>query len=579
MRTSGIGFGLCLSLGIICVGDMAYGQAIPQQDLNIIEKEQDKIQRRNETQRRLIELKNKSGGKTKPQVIPAPDNQQLPAGDTCFQADEIILNGVTLLDEGEQAQLLKPYLGNCITLGDVDKLLKAITNLYTEKGYVAARGGVPAQDISDGSLELTIVEGHVEGYELHGEKGRKSLRLRTAFPFTIDQPLNLRDIEQGLDQINRLKSNNAQMKLEPGSNQGATLIKIENQSTMPWHLTTGYDNSGNISTGVQQWTGTAELDDLIGINDYLSFSWSKDTKAGQPQQSRSLSGYWSLPFGYWTLSGSHSFYSYASQVNATTASYVSSGYSRTQKFELDWVAHRDQDSKTSLSTFLRQHTAASFVDNLKLDSSSYRLTSFGINPSYEDKLWGGIASVGITYEKGIKALNADQDEGITDPATPRAQFHKAELDLSYYKPFKIGEQNFTYNGTAHAQWSPMTLYSTDQISIGGTSSVRGFKENTLGGDQGAYLQNTFSYALPQTGWEKVDKVFGTFSPFVGYDIGALENDEKDATEKGVLSGYAFGIKSSGGYLNMGATYARPMRSPVHLDERHHELHLNIEMSF
>ncbi|NVK20795.1 MAG: ShlB/FhaC/HecB family hemolysin secretion/activation protein [Methylocystaceae bacterium] len=566
-------------MSIFCLSGMTWGQAIPQVDLNIIEKEQDKIQRRNETQRRLLELKNKSGGQTQPQIVPPAQTQGLPDSQTCFQADEIILNGVTLLSEDEQADLLAPYLGNCITLGDVDELLRAITNLYTEKGYVTARGGVPAQDISDGSLELNIIEGHVEGYELQGDKWMKNMRLRTAFPFTIDRPLNLRDIEQGLDQMNRLASNNASMKLEPGSSQGGTMVKIENQSSLPWHLTTGYDNSGNISTGIQQWTGTVGLDDTLGLNDYLSFSWSKDTKTGDPQQSRSLSGYWSVPFGYWTLSGSHSFYSYASKINATTATYVSSGYSRTQKVELDWVAHRDQDSKTNLGAFIRQHTAASFIDKMKLDSSSYRLTSFGLSGRYQDKLWGGIASAGLTYEKGIKALNADQDNGITDPSTPRAQFHKAELDLSYYKPFEIAGQNFTYNATGFAQWSPMTLYSTDQISIGGKSSVRGFKENTLGGDQGAYLQNTLSYALPQTGWEPVDKVFGTFSPFVGYDIGALENDAKDDTEKGVLSGYAFGLKSSGGYLTLEATYARPMRSPVHLDERHHELHLSIAASF
>ena len=435
------------------------------------------------------------------------------------------------------------------------------------------------KDISDGSLELNIVEGYVEGYELHDDKSRKEWRLKTAFPLTLDRPLNLRDIEQGLDQINRLKSNNAQMKLEPGSSQGATMVKIENQSSKPWHLTTGYDNSGKISTGIQQWTGRAELDDLLGINDYMSFSWSKDTKTGDPQQSRSLSGFWSLPFGYLTLSGSHSFYSHASKINATTASYISSGYSRTQKIELDVVVHRNKDSKTNSSLFLRQHTAASFINENKLDSSSYRLTSLGVTAGYETRLWDGIISADWTIEKGIRALWAKEDEAITDPSTPRAQFLKSELDLSFYKPFQVFEQNLSYSGTAHAQWAPMTLYSADQISIGGESSVRGYHENTLGGDQGAYLQNTLSWALAQTGYEAPDKLFGTISPFLGYDIGALENDQKDDTEKGVISGFALGLKTSGGLINLSATYARPMRTPAHLDERHHELYLKAEVSF
>jgi hemolysin activation/secretion protein len=207
------------------------------------------------------------------------------------------------------------------------------------------------------------------------------------------------------------------------------------------------------------------------------------------------------------------------------------------------------------------------------------LTSLGWKLGHENKIWNGIGSIDLTVEKGIRALGAQEDEGLTDPSSPRAQFLKSELDLSYYKPFQAFGQNLTYLGSAHAQWSPMTLYSADQISIGGESSVRGYHENTLGGDQGAYLRNNLSWALPQTGHERVDKLFGTFSPFVGYDIGALENDAKDDTEKGVISGYAFGFKTSGGLFTLEATYARPLRTPAHLDERHHELHLNMEVSF
>ena len=568
-----------LVLGAIGAAEDVNARTIPQDDIDVIQKQQNEIQRRNETGRRLIELKNKSGDTSSPQAVPAPDLPALPNGQKCFQANEIYLNDAVSLDANEQAELVAPYLGNCITFGDVDELLRALTNLYFEKGYVTSRVFIPPQDISDGTFELNIVEGYTENYELLDEKSRKEWRLRTAFPFTLGNPLNLRDIEQGLEQINRLKSNNATMALSPGSEKGGTIVRITNESSRPWHLTTGYDNSGSASTGIQQWTGTAGLDDLLGMNDYLSFGWSKDTRAGIPQQSRSLSGFWSLPFGYLTLSGSHSFYTYASRVNTTTASYVSSGYSRTQKIELGSVVYRDSENKANSSIFLRQHTAASFLDEGKLDSSSYRLTSLGWTLGHEGQLWSGIVSTNATLGKGIRALWAKEDEGISDPSTPRAQFYKAEFDLNYYKPFDIAGQKLTYRGTAHAQWSPMTLYSADQISIGGKSSVRGYKGSTLGGDQGSYLQNTLSLALPQTGYELPDKLFGTFSPFVGYDIGALENDAKDDMEKGVISGYAYGLKTSGGLISLEATYARPIRTPAHLDETHHEVYLNAEMSF
>lgn len=557
----------------------AQAQAIPAQDLKTIQRQQDEIQRKNETQRRLIEQKDKAGAKRTPPQVPQPEILLLPEGQTCFQVGTIELKGTTLLTEMEQAELTAPYLGKCITLGDINNLLRVITNLYTEKGFVTSRGFVPPQDINDGHFEIEVIEGFIEGYELHDDKGRQETRLATAFPFMKRKPLNLRDIEQGLDQINRLKSNNAKLKLEPGSKQGATVVRIDNTTTPPWHLTLGMDNSGKESTGTRLWNGTAAMDDLFGLNDYLSVSWSKNYRKKGISKSKSVSGFWSVPLGYLTLSGSSSFYQYASEVEAATATYVSDGYSRTHKGELDAVFHRGKDSKSNATAFLRQHTTASFVEGEKLGASSYRLTSIGLSVKHNRRLLGGVVSGGLTYEKGIRALTAKEDDGISDPSTPRAQFHKTEFDFSYYRPFEVFDQKLTYTGTAHGQWSPMTLYSTDQISIGGESSVRGFHENTLGGDTGAYLQNTVSWNLPKIGSEPLNKFFGTFAPFVGYDIGALENDIKDETEKGVLSGYAFGLKTSGGLLSLSITDARHLRSPAHLKTRNREIHLAASLSF
>ena len=101
-----------------------------------------------------LSLKNKSGDTSSPQAVPAPDLPALPNGQKCFQANEIYLNDAVSLDANEQAELVAPYLGNCITFGDVDELLRALTNLYFEKGYVTSRVFIPPQDISDGTFEL-----------------------------------------------------------------------------------------------------------------------------------------------------------------------------------------------------------------------------------------------------------------------------------------------------------------------------------------------------------------------------------------------------------------------------------------
>lgn len=57
------------------------------------------------------------------------------------------------------------------------------------------------QDLSHGELTLEILEGRLEKIELDGQT---PAMLRTVFPGAEGHILNLRDIEQGMEQINRL---------------------------------------------------------------------------------------------------------------------------------------------------------------------------------------------------------------------------------------------------------------------------------------------------------------------------------------------------------------------------------------
>lgn len=56
----------------------------------------------------------------------------------------------------------------------------------------------------------------------------------TIFPGVKGSVLQLRDIEQGLDQLNRLPSNNATMRIEPGAEAGSSRVLINNVQKRTW---------------------------------------------------------------------------------------------------------------------------------------------------------------------------------------------------------------------------------------------------------------------------------------------------------------------------------------------------------
>lgn len=89
-----------------------------------------------------------------------------------------------------------------------------MTNAYIKGGYITSRAFVNPNPPEEGVLEILVIEGTVEKIIINDGKAKG--QEFTAFPGLTGGPLNLRDIDQGLDQLNRLPSNNTVMQIEPG---------------------------------------------------------------------------------------------------------------------------------------------------------------------------------------------------------------------------------------------------------------------------------------------------------------------------------------------------------------------------
>ncbi len=73
--------------------------------------------------------------------------------------------------------------------------------------------GYRNRDISGGTLVIAVTEGKVEAVTLEGHEENA---IRMAFPRAEGRVLNLRDAEQGLEQLNRLNSRPLTVDILPG---------------------------------------------------------------------------------------------------------------------------------------------------------------------------------------------------------------------------------------------------------------------------------------------------------------------------------------------------------------------------
>ncbi|GHO33538.1 hypothetical protein MY014_41820 [Escherichia coli] len=79
--------------------------------------------------------------------------------------------------------------------------------------------------------------------------------------------LNLRDIEQGMEQINRLRTESVQIEISPGDREGWSVVTLTALPEWPVTGSVGIDNSGQKNTGTGQLNGVLSFNNPLGLAD------------------------------------------------------------------------------------------------------------------------------------------------------------------------------------------------------------------------------------------------------------------------------------------------------------------------
>ncbi|MDB2415946.1 ShlB/FhaC/HecB family hemolysin secretion/activation protein [Pseudomonadales bacterium] len=511
-----------------------------------------------------IQLPETTPDKTDPAEVNAP----------CQRIDRIELTGATIPSAKQQRSITEGYLNRCLGSQDINALLKAITAWYFQRGYISSRAYLQAQDLTTGTLVVQVVEGLIEGVDA---TGLPAPGVKQVFP-KDGSPLNLRDIEQSLDQINRLRSRQSTMELIPGSEIGGSRIQISTQLKPGDSSSISIDNLGQESTGERQGRINVSFDNPLNHLGFLALSYSRElTQDPADIFSRSASVHYDFPYRYWNVDLDASWFSYSSIVEAFSSSFVSSGVSRSQSLRISKVLHRGQRSKTGARYTLRRADNLSFIQGSRVDTSSRTLVSSSIELWHQYFLNDGVLKNALTWHKGLDwfdglatprpvAGNPAEENGAL-PQLPQAQYSK--LSLSTYLSLQLPPKWFfnRVQSQLSAQYARVQLFGPDQISVGSAYSVRGFKGAGLAGNTGAYLRQDLTRVMtvPETNW--LSKTLGMTSVELGFglDGGVVSSLPREAEKYHRLSGVSAGVRMHfGSKGSLSVEYAKPLSYPSYL---------------
>ncbi len=519
----------------------------------IQQQEQQRLQ-----QEREREQQKRNPGGIDPKTLQPPVNKAPSLGANCRDMPQIVINGAANLPSAEQQKLLAPYLGKCLGVAEIERLLAAITAYYIERGFITTRVYVPSQDLSKGRLELLVVEGVVEKILLKDNAAERNVALATAFPALTGRVLNLRDIEQGLDQINRLASNSAKMQVLPGSKAGGSVVAIENETKPRFKFNASLDNQGSSSTGKRQAGLGMSLDNALGWGDFFSYMHRQSVPADRARRySSSDSLSYVLPYGYNTLSLNASRSHYASTIMTPLArEFGISGDANNASIRFERVLFRNQRSRFNLAATLTAKDSKNYLAGELLNVSSRKLSVLDLDANLSTGLAGGVLGLDLGWARGLQAFGALRDVADLPDDAPRAQFGKFKYGVSYSHPFKLAGKDGAFSSQLTGQRAQDGLYGSEQILIGGIYSVRGFSNQSLSGDHGYVWRNDVSVRLPM----QILSQSATVKPYLALDHGHVSS-RASGVPGGSLSGMALGCTLTVGPATWEIFNSRPLSVP------------------
>ncbi|PJG82643.1 ShlB/FhaC/HecB family hemolysin secretion/activation protein, partial [Caviibacterium pharyngocola] len=470
-------------------------------------------------------------------------------------------------------------LPHCFGAEGVGILMKQVQNNIIEKGYVTTRVVAEGQNLQSGRLVLTVIEGRIGNTIIEdGSAIPRFTRLQafTGLAFKKGDLLNIRDIEQSLENFKRLPTVEANIEILPSENTdniAESDIKIRYSQGFPFRLNLGLDDSGSRLTGKYQGSAAISADNLFLANDLFYTSLTHSIKTGEDEKghraSKNLILSYSIPFGYWTLSLTQTYNRYSQEVfGAFQRSYRYAGKSNGTKAALSYLLYRDNQRKTTLSGGFWLRQSQNFIDGAGIDVQKRRMAGWEAGIAHKEYLGDGVLEIEGRFKQGTGARGAiSAPEELYGEGTSRPKIISASV--SFTQPFMLGAQPWQWKTDWSAQWNKTPLIMQDRFSLGGRHTVRGFDgELTLSGERGWLWRN-------EAGWNINGK--GQML-YWAIDAGRVSSVNENAIGRSLV-GAAIGLKGGWKGFYYDIFVGQPIRKPTGFKTSHTTAGFQLGYSF
>jgi hemolysin activation/secretion protein len=427
----------------------------------------------------------------------APPTPEARAPAVTFELKDVVFKGNTVFGPDLLRALAADKIGQRVTLADLEEIARRVTERYQQAGYPLAQAVVPAQDVSNGVVEISVLEGRLGKIRFNKDPeapvsdARLSGIASSSMP--VGQPITQRDLERTMLLLSDIPGIRVESALELGEEVGTTDLVIDVHEGPPVLIGADVDNWGSYYTGQYRAGLYARVNSPFGLGDNLDLRLFDSSGGGQVYGRAA----YEVPVGYQgtRLGIAAARVTYELQKEfATLGANGSAGL-----WELS-ATHPFIRSRASNLFGRLSYENIRLVDKLDvIDSSAVReVSNLGIGLAYELRdtlLGGGYTGAGASIYfgdleiKSAEVLAIDQSPvgRHTEGSFTRVAFQGSRLQ-------QLIERTSFFLGIA-GQWANKNLDSSQQIALGGPRAVRAYPVNEAVADKGVVVNAELRYAV------------------------------------------------------------------------------------
>lgn len=391
--------------------------------------------------------------------------------------------GNTVFPDDKLALITAAFEKREITAEELQEAAQKITGYYVARGYVSSGAFIPDQEVKEGNITIRIIEGKLSGTDIINDTWLREGYVLSRLARATDSgksPLNISRIQEHLKLLKddpRIENINASLK--SGMERGEAFLEVEVIEARPYNIGLIFNNYNSPSIGAYRGELHLSHMNLTGWGDSLNLRYALTEGLDE------YFGIYTIPLTRW----------------GTSLGFEAGRYESTVKAEP--FDDMDIESETSIYAAELRHpfyrtVSEEFAMGLRFERGKNEILlddkGFGFSPGVEpdgtsrvsvlrfSQEWVTRSMVQVIAARSVFNFGLDMLDATINGSGPDGEYFFWMGQFQWLRKMAFADSQVLFR--LYLRLSNEPLLPLEKFEIGGSSTVRGYRENQMTTDNG-----------------------------------------------------------------------------------------------